>query len=198
MKNFAWWFGKVFTIRIFDGWEKFERASLPPKDAFYSRLNIFLETYVLLLADVFETFRNTCLRNYKLDPAHFYTASGLAWQALLKTTVQYCEHEKRRKDCELCPNKFRLELLTDIDMLLMVERSIRGEITQAIKHYARANNKYMKKLYNHISSVLGCKQPLRMSNSSKLPTHWFLWKDAEDFTPEKIDELVKKTREYIF
>ena len=84
----------------------------------------YLKTDVLLLADVFETFRNTSLKNYKLDPAHFYTASGLARQDLLKTASEYCEHEKRRKDSELCPDEFRLELLTDIDMLLMVEKRI--------------------------------------------------------------------------
>ena len=88
------------------------------------------------------------LKNYKLDPAHFYTAPGLAWQALLKTASKYCGHEKRRKNCELCSDKFRLGLLTDIDMLLMVEKGIRGGITQAVKRYAKANNKYMKDLYN--------------------------------------------------
>ena len=102
----------------------------------------------MLLADVFETFRCTCLKNYKLDPAYFYTAPGLAWQALLKAAAEYCEHEKRRKGCELCPDELRLELLTDIDMLLMVEKGIRGGITQAVKRYAKANNKYMKDLHN--------------------------------------------------
>ena len=110
----------------------------------------YLKTDVLLLADVFETFWNTCLKNYKLDPAHFYTALGLAWQPLLKTASEYCEHEKRRKvhNCELCPDEFRLELLTNIDMLLMVEKGVQGGITQAVKRYARANNKCMKDLYN--------------------------------------------------
>ena len=143
----------VYPYEYVDSWKKFEETSLPPKDAFYSRLNMkgisdqdyehaqqvwntmekkalgchhntYLKKDVLLLADVFETFRNTSLKNYKLDPAHFYTASSLAWQDLLKTTSGYCEHEKKRKDCELCLDEFRLELLTDIDMLLMVEKRI--------------------------------------------------------------------------
>ena len=106
--------------------------------------NTYLEADVLLLADVSEAFRDTCLKHYRLEPAHFYTAPGLAWQALLKTAAEYCEYEKRRKYCD----EFRLELLTDIDMLLMFEKGIRGGITQAVKRYAKANNKYMKDLYN--------------------------------------------------
>ena len=107
-----------------------------------------LKTDVLLLADVFETFRNTLLKNYKLDSAYFYTAPGLAWQALLKTAAKYCEHEKSRKDCELCPDEFRLELPTDLDMLLMVVKGIWGGITRTVKRYAKANNKYIKDSYN--------------------------------------------------
>ena len=106
----------------------------------------YLKTGVFLLADVFESFRNTCLKQYKLDPAYFYTAPALAWQAFLKTAAEHCEHEKRRKDCELCPDEFRLELFTDIDIQLMFEKGIRGGITQAVKRYAKANNKYMKDL----------------------------------------------------
>ena len=98
----------AYPYEYMDGWKKFEETSLPPKDAFYSRLNMkgisdqdyehaqqvwntmekktlgcyhdtYLKTDVLLLADVFETFRNVFLQNYKLDSAHFYTTPGLAW-----------------------------------------------------------------------------------------------------------------------
>ena len=134
-----------------------------------------------------------------MDPAHFYTAPGLEWQALLKTAAEFCQHEERCKDCELCHDEFRLELLTNIDMLLMVEKGIRGGITQAVKRNAMANNMYMKDLYNpdELSIYL---QYVDANNLygwamvQNLPTHRFKWKDGEDFTPEKIDELVKKDK----
>ena len=159
--------------------------------------DVYLATDLLLLVDVFETFRNTCLKNYMLDPAHFYTAPGLAWQALLKTATEHCEHEKKRKDCELCPDEFRLELFTDIDMLLTVEKGIRGGFTQTVKRYA--NNKYMKHLHNLDEKSIYLQQ-LDANNLygwpmvQNLPTHRFLSKKAEDFTPEKIDEFVKKDK----
>ena len=87
-----------------------------------------------MLADVFENFRNKCIEIYELDPAHFLSAPGLAWQACLKKT------------------KVKLELLTDIDMLLMVEKGIRGGMCQAIHKYAKANNKYMKNYDKNIES----------------------------------------------
>ena len=68
--------------------------------------------------------------------------------ALLKTAAEYREHEKKRKEWELCSDEFRLELLTNIDKLLMAEKGIQGGITQAVKRYARANNKFIKDLYN--------------------------------------------------
>ena len=133
-----------------------------------------------------------------MDPAHFYTAPGLAWQALLKTTAEYFEHEKRCKDCELCLDEFRLELLTDIDMLLMFEKGIRVGITQAVKRYAKANNNYMKDLYNPgeesiYLQYLDANNLYRWAMVQELPTHGFLWREAEDFTPEKKIELAKKT-----
>ena len=109
-------------------------------------LQYLLKNRCFAVGDVLETFRDTCLKYYRLDPAHFYIAPVLAWQALLKTAAEYHEHEKRRKDGELRLDKFRLELLTDIDMLLMFEKGIRGRITQAVKRYAKANNKCMKDL----------------------------------------------------
>ena len=67
-----------------------------------------------------------CIKVYELDPAHFLSAPGSAWQACLKKTG------------------VELELLTDVDMLLMVEKGIRGGICHAILRHAKANNKYMK------------------------------------------------------
>ena len=86
---------------------------------------MYLKSDILLLADVFETFRKMCLKIYELDSVKFLSAPGLAWQAALKTEV-------------------KLELLANIDMLLMVEKGIREGICHAIHRYAKANYKYMK------------------------------------------------------
>ena len=105
--------------------------------------------------------------------------------------------KKRRKECEVCPDEFRLELLTKIHMLLMVEKGIRGGITQAVKRYAMANNKFLKDLYNPDEKSIYL-QYLDAFNLygwamvQNLPTHGFKWNKAEDFTPKKMDELVKK------
>ena len=103
--------------------------------------DVYLAIDDLLLADVFKIFRNTYLEHYKLGQPHFYRAPGLAWQALLKTASEYCEHEVMHKDCPLCLDEFRLELLTDINMLLMFEKGVRSGITQTVKCYDKANNK---------------------------------------------------------
>ena len=92
--------------------------------------DLYVQSDTLLLADVFENFRDTCIKVYELDPAHFLSASGLARQTCLKKNI-------------------KLELLTDVDMLLLVEKGIRGEICHAIYRYAKANNKYMKN-YNKV------------------------------------------------
>ena len=86
--------------------------------------DIYLITDTLLLACVFENFRKICLNAYKLDPAHYYTAPGLAWDAMLRMTG------------------IKLELITDIDMYLLVESGIRGGISMISNKYAKANNPY--------------------------------------------------------
>ena len=75
---------------------------------------MYVQSDTLLLADVFENFRNKCIEIYELDPAHLLSAPGLTWQACLKKT------------------RVKLELLTDIDMLLIVEKGIRGGICNSI------------------------------------------------------------------
>ena len=89
---------------------------------------MYVQGDTLLLADVFENFRNKCIEIYQLDPAHFLSSPGSAWQACLK-----------KKKIEV-----KLELLTNVDMLLMVEKGIRGGICHAMHRYAKAKNKYMK------------------------------------------------------
>ena len=88
--------------------------------------DLYVQSDTLLLADVSENFRNMCIKEYELDIFIFLSARGLAWQACLKKT------------------EVKLELLTDVDMLLMVEKGIRGGICHPIYRYAKANNKYMK------------------------------------------------------
>ena len=88
--------------------------------------DLYVQSDTLLLADVFENFRNKCIEIYELDPVHFLSAPGLVWQTCPKTT------------------RVKLESLTDIDMLLIVEKGIRGGICHSIHRYAKANNKYMK------------------------------------------------------
>ena len=119
--------------------DKLADTSLPPKEAFSSKLNdedisdedyehaksvwkefnmktlreyheLYNKSDVLLFADVFENFRDVCVKNYDLDPAWYLTAPGLAWDVMLKTTG------------------VKLELLTDTDMLLMFKDGIRGGV----------------------------------------------------------------------
>ena len=144
--------------------------------------DLYLRTNVVLLANVFEAFRDTCLNHYRLDPAHFYTAPGLAWKACLRKTG------------------VRLELLTDPDMLLIFERGIRGGITQSVHRYTSANNKYMGNLYdpNKESKYL---QYLDTNNlygwamSQPLPTSKFEWVDIE---PNEIHKLAaSKVKGYL-
>ena len=145
----------VYPYEYMDSEERFNETSLPDKEAFYSNLNteditdvdykhaktvfknlidknlgyyhdLYVQSNTLLLADVFKNFRNICIKVYEHDPAHFLSAPGLSWQACLKKT------------------EVKLELLTDFDMFLMVEKRIKGGICHRMHRYAKANNNYMK------------------------------------------------------
>ena len=168
----------------------FDKTSLPDKESFYSSLNVeniddidyrhgnsvlkkfklknlgeyhnlYVQSDTLLLADVFENFRNMCIKVYKLDPAHFLSLPGLAWQACLKET------------------NVKLELLTDYDMLLIVEEGIRGGICHSINRYAKANNKYMKNYDKNKESsyiqYLDAKNLYGWAMSQKSPVNGFKW-----------------------
>ena len=114
-----------------------------------------------MLADVFENFRDRCIDTYELDPAHFLSAPGLAWQACLKKTG------------------VKLELLTDNNMLMMVEKGIRGGMCQAVYRYAKANNKYMKNCDKNIESsyleFLDANNLYGWAMSQRLPVDGFKW-----------------------
>ena len=88
--------------------------------------DLYVQSDTLLLIDVFENVRNMCIKIYKLDPAKFLSVSGLAWQVALNEA------------------NAKLDLSTNIDMLLVVEKSNRWGICHSIYRYAKATNKYMK------------------------------------------------------
>ena len=112
-----------------------------------------------MLEDVFENFRNMCLEKYELDPTHFVSAPGLAWQACLKKTG------------------VKLELITDYDMLLMIEKGIRDGICQATHRYAKANNEYIKNYDKNVESsyieYLDANNLYGWAMSQKLPVTCF-------------------------
>ena len=199
----------VYPYEYMCSWERFNETSLTSKEDFYSNLNmediddidyrhgnnvfkrfklenlgqyhdLYVQSDTLLLADVFENFRDMCVKLYELDPAHFLSLPGLAWQACLKKT------------------NIELELLTDYDMLLMVEEGIRGGICHSIHRYTKVNNKYMKN-YNkdEESSYI---QYVDANNlygwvmSKKLPVNGFRWLDSDEIN-ETNEEFKKNYNE---
>ena len=197
----------VYPYEYADTWERFSEISLPSKEDFYSNLNmedisdidyrnannvfkvfklenlgdyhdLYVQSDTLLLADVFNNFRDICLKEYELDPAHFLSLPGLAWQACLKKT------------------NIELELLTDYDMLLMVEEGIRGGICHSIHRYAKANNKYMKNYNNDEESsyiqYLDANNLYGWGMSKKLPVNGFKWTDNnETAEPSSLERSAK-------
>ena len=120
--------------------------------------DLYVQSDTTLLANVFENFRDKCLEISELDPAHFLSAPGLAWQACLKMTG------------------VKLELLTDNDMLMMIENGTRGGMCNAIHRYAKANNNYMRSYdKNTESSYLDANNLYGWAMSQKLPVDGFKW-----------------------
>ena len=134
--------------------------------------DLYGQSNTLLLADVFENFRDMCIKEYELDPAHFLSLPGLAWQACLKKT------------------NIELELLTNYDLLLMVEEGIRGGICHSIHRYAKANNKYMKNYNKDEESsyiqYLDANNLYGWAMSKKLPVNGFKWIDNNEIDEEFI------------
>ena len=96
--------------------------------------DLYLKTDVLLLADVFEKFTKTCLDYYGSNPCHYFSSLGLSWDAMLKMT------------------QIELELISDINMHLFIEKGMRGGISYIAKRHSKPNNKYME---NYDSSEEG-------------------------------------------
>ena len=191
----------VYPYEYADTWERFSEISLPSKEDFYSNLNmedisdidyrhannvfkefklenlgdyhdLYVQSDTLLLADVFNNFRDMCIKEYELDPAHFLSLPGLTWQACLKKT------------------NIELELLTDYDMLLMGEEGIRGGICHSIHRYAKANNKYMKNYNNNEESLyiqyLDANNLYGWAMSKNVPVNGFKWTDNDKINEEFI------------
>ena len=201
-----------YPYEYMDTEEKFNEPNPPPQEAFYSKLTgkgisnknyshvlnvwnsfnmetmkdyhkLYNETDVLLLADVFENFRDLCLKIYGLDPVYYFTAPGLAWDACLKMT------------------NINLELLSDLDMLLMFEKGIRGGISMISNRYGEANNKYMSKGFNrnklkkHLM-YLDANNLYGSAMSEKLPTHGFKWLtsgEMENLFNNQVVQIWEKT-----
>ena len=180
----------IYPYDYMDSFEKFNKTELPTKEEFYSILNnehitdedyshaqkvwntfqlqtmgeyhnLYLKSDILLLADVFENFRKTCLQYYKLDPCHYFTSPGLSWDAMLKMT------------------NIQLELMTDIDMFQFIEKGMRGGISYIANRYGKANNKYMREYDEKEPSkyimYLDANNLYGWAMSQYLPTGGFKW-----------------------
>ena len=188
----------IYPYDHMDSFDKFNETKLPVQQHFYSILNnehisdeqykhaqnvwdtfnlktmgdyhdLYLKSDILLLADVFENFRKTCLQYYKLDPCHYFTSPGLSWDAMLKMT------------------DIKLELMVDIDMFQFIEKGLRGGISYIANRYGKANNKYMKEYDEKAPSkyimYLDANNLYGWAMSQALPTGGFKW-----LSPKQIEK----------
>ena len=133
-------------------WKTFETKNLEDYHNLHNKVD------VLLLSDVFENFRDLCIKNFNLDRAHYYTALDAA----LKVT------------------KVELELLSDMDMLLMAEKGIRGGVSKISNRYGKSDNRYMGNRYDASKptkyiSYLDANNLYGWAIKKPLPTHGFKW-----------------------
>ena len=189
----------IYPYDHMDSFDRFNETQLPEKQDFYSILNnehisdeqykhsqnvwktfnlktmgdyhdLYLKSDILLLADVFENFRKTCLQYYKLDPCHYFTSPGLSWDAMLKMT------------------NIKLELMTDIDMFQFIEKGMRGGTSYIVNRYGEANNKYMKNYDEKVPSkyimYLDANNLYGWAMSQYLPTGGFEW-----LSPKQIEKI---------
>ena len=123
--------------------------------------DLYLGSDVLLLTNIFENFRKTCLQYYKLDPCHYFTSPGLSWDAMLKMI------------------NIKLELMTDVGMFQFFEKRMRGGVSYIANRYGKANNKYMKKYDEKAPSKyimsLNANNLYGWTMSQYLPTGNFKW-----------------------
>ena len=185
----------VYPYEYMDSFDRFEETQLPPKEKFHSSLSqeniseedykhaqqvwdtfsckslkdyhdVYLGSDVLLLADVFENFRQTALSTYKLDPAHYLTLPGYSWDALLKCT------------------NVSLELITDPDMYLFIEKVLRGGISMVSHRHARANNPQMENYDpeqpTSFLQYLDANNLYGWAMSQPMPTRNFDWVDYSE------------------
>ena len=189
----------IYPYDHMDSFDRFNETKLPVQQDFYSILNnehildeqykhaqnvwdtfnlktmgdyhdLYLKSDILLLADVFENFRKTCLQYYKLDPCHYFTSPGLSWDAMLKMT------------------DIKLELMVDIDMFQFIEKGMRGGISYIANRYGKANNKYMKNYDEKAPSkyimYLDANNLYGWAMSQALPTGGFKW-----LSPKQIEKI---------
>ena len=190
----------VYPYDYMDSFEEFNEKELPTKDQFYSILNdqhitddeynhakevlntfmirtlgdyhdLYLISDVLLLTDVIQNFRKTCMQYYKSDPCHYFTSPGLSWDAMLKMT------------------NIKLELMTDIDMFQFIEKGMHGGVSYIANRYGNANNKYMKEYDEKVPSkyimYLDANNLYGWAMSQYLPTGNFKWVSDKEIS--KID-----------
>lgn len=188
-----------YPFEHMSSFENFSETSLPSRQSFYSTVsmktiteeeyefaqkvwrtfgcrtmrdyhNLYVSCDTFILADVFENFRSMSERIYDLDPVNFSTAPGLSWMAALKHS------------------KVELDILTDIEMALFIDRSLLGGYSAVVNPVGQANNEYLgpahynPDLPKKYILLLDCNNEYGYSMSGYLPYGNFRWIQPEEFS----------------